>query len=216
MKKSFALVLSISSFFGHFNAVFSQSVSTPARIVTKLSDRVYVIRHRDAPDGNAQGNTSIIIGDNKVIVVDACYLPSAAREDIETIKKLTGKPVDYLVNTHWHADHQQGNPEYVRAFPHITIIAHEETAKDIIAFEKKDLERYRQSQDTLKDQIAKADTSKAPPTEELKEMKELSAGQDSVEKEFGWHRAVEGHRVYAGSLGLSGEGADVARRIPGS
>ncbi len=130
--------------------VFSQAVSTPNRTVTKLSDKIYVIRHKDAPDGNPQGNTTVIIGDKKIIVVDACYLPSSAREDIEFIKKLTGKPVDYLINTHWHADHQQGNPEYLKAFPDIKIIAHEETAKEIIAFENKDLARYRQNLDSLK------------------------------------------------------------------
>ncbi len=168
------------------NHLFSQAVSTNSRTITKLSDKVYVIRHKDAPDGNPQGNTSVIIGDKKIIVVDACYLPSSAREDIEFIKKLTGKPVDYLIITHWHADHQQGTPEYVKAFPDIKIIAHEETDKEIKGFENKDVARYRQNLDSLKYQIKtrKGSDGKVLAAADLANMKELAAAQDSVEKEL--------------------------------
>jgi glyoxylase-like metal-dependent hydrolase (beta-lactamase superfamily II) len=117
---------------------FSQLVCMPIRIVSRVNDGVYVIRHSDAPDGNPQGNTTVIIGEKKVIVVDSCYLPSSAREDIDLVKRLTDKPVDYLINTNWHADHQQGNAEYVNAFPQVTIIAHEETASEMARFETKD------------------------------------------------------------------------------
>ncbi|HZY35767.1 MAG TPA: MBL fold metallo-hydrolase [Mucilaginibacter sp.] len=166
--------------------LFPQSVVTANREVVKLAENVYMVRHKDAPDGNPQGNTTIIIGAKKVIVVDACYLPSAAREDIAFIKTLTSKPVDYLINTHWHADHQQGNTAYANAFPHITIIAHEETAKEMIAFEKKDLNRYGQGLDSLKKQIktGKSDDGKAFTSSELADMKQLSAEEDSVETEL--------------------------------
>jgi cyclase len=169
-----------------FNYAFSQSVSTLVRTFSKVDDGVYVIRHTDAPDGNPQGNTSIIIGEKKVIVVDACYLPSSARQDINLIKKITDKPVDYLINTHWHADHQQGNPEYVNAFPHITIIAHEETAREMIGFENKDLVRYRQSLDSLKGEIKSGKNNKGEvlTPAEMTDAKELYAGQDSVETEL--------------------------------
>ena len=49
------------------------------------------------------------LGDRAVLVVDSCYLPSSAREDIAQIKQWTDKPVRYLVNTHWHYDHADGN-----------------------------------------------------------------------------------------------------------
>src|SRR5437879_5148822 len=79
------------------------------RTVTKLAEGVYEISHKDAPDHFPQGNTVVIIGDSGVLVVDSCYLPSSAREDIAQIRQWTSKPVRYLLNTHWHNDHNQGN-----------------------------------------------------------------------------------------------------------
>jgi len=123
--------------------LFAQTVSTNERTVEKIGEEIFVIRHKDAPDGNPQGNTTVIIGDKKVVVVDAPYLPSAAKADIEQIRKWTSKPVDILINTHWHADHQQGNAEYMKAFADLIILAHEETTKEMLAFEGADLDRYK-------------------------------------------------------------------------
>src|ERR1700743_1058254 len=168
------------------NSLFSQSVTTTKRTVLKLGEGIYVIRHKDAPDGNPQGNTSVSISARRVIVVDACYLPSSAREDIELIKKLTPNPVDYLINTHWHADHQQGNAEYLRAFPHIAIIAHEQTSLEMRAFENKDLARYRQNLDSLQDKIksGKGSDGKSLSATELADLKQTFLAQDSVAEEF--------------------------------
>jgi hypothetical protein len=38
-----------------------------------------------APDAQS-GNTTVIIGDRQVFVVDTCFRPSAAREDIAQIR----------------------------------------------------------------------------------------------------------------------------------
>lgn len=99
------------------------------RAVTQVGEGVYVIQHRTTPFEG--GNTTVVIGDREVLVVDAGYLPYAARQDIAHIKRLTAKPVRYLVNTHWHNDHVMGNHEYVKAFPGIGIVAHAETRKDM-------------------------------------------------------------------------------------
>jgi cyclase len=115
-------------------AAMADSSHTTKRAVTQLADGVYVIRHPDAPDTFPQGNTTVIIGDKGVLVVDSCYLPSSAREDIAQIKQWTNKPVLWLVNTHWHNDHVQGNGEYVKAFPGVNIVAHVETQKQIAGY----------------------------------------------------------------------------------
>ena len=68
------------------------------RAITKLADGIYEIQHREG-DG---GNTTVIIGDRQVFVVDTGFLPSAAREDIAQIRQWTDKPVSFVLNTHFH------------------------------------------------------------------------------------------------------------------
>lgn len=103
---------------------------TTQRSVAKIDDGVYVIIHKDAVAGGwPQGNTTIVIGDHAVFVVDACFLAESAREDIADIKRLTSKPVRYLLNTHFHIDHNGGNSAYVDAFPNVEIIAHDATRR---------------------------------------------------------------------------------------
>jgi glyoxylase-like metal-dependent hydrolase (beta-lactamase superfamily II) len=99
------------------------------RVVTPIADGVYVFAHRsDLFEG---GKTTVIVGERDVLVVDAALFPYAAREDIDEIRRLTNKPVRYLVNTHWHNDHVMGNAEYMKAFPGVAIIGHAETKKDM-------------------------------------------------------------------------------------
>ncbi len=106
------------------------SYVTTGRSVTKIADGVYVIIHKDAVfEGWPQGNTTVIIGDRGVFVVDACFLAGTAKEDIAEIRRLTAKPVRYLLNTHFHIDHTAGNSAYMEAFPEVEIIAQSETRK---------------------------------------------------------------------------------------
>ena len=108
---------------------------SPQRNVTKLAEGVYAIEHpghRD--DGMFSGNTTVIIGSRQVFVVDSAYLPSVTHDDIAQIKQWTGKPVSFLLNTHFHNDHNLGNALYLEAFPALTIIAHAETKKSMDLF----------------------------------------------------------------------------------
>lgn len=111
------------------------SSASRARTVEEVAPGVHLIRHPDAPDEFPQSNTTVVVGAREVLVVDSCYLPSAAREDIATIRALTDKPVRWLVNTHWHYDHQMGNAAYRDAFPGISIVAHVETRNQIAGYD---------------------------------------------------------------------------------
>jgi cyclase len=106
------------------------SLTGQQRKVTKLAEGVYAIEH----SGEGGGNTTVIIGERQVLVVDSCFLPSAAREDIMQIRQWTSTPVSFVLNTHFHNDHNFGNRAYVDAFPALTIIAHVETKKDMDRF----------------------------------------------------------------------------------
>src|SRR5215467_12431391 len=104
------------------------------RKVTKVADGVYTIEHAESSIGFGNGNTTVIIGERQVFVVDAGFLPSVAGEDIAQIRQWTGKPVSFLLNSHFHNDHNLGNRIYMDAFPALTIIAHTETKKSMDMF----------------------------------------------------------------------------------
>ena len=107
------------------------------RTVTKLADGIYEIQHREG----GGGNTTVIIGDRQALVVDTGFLPSAAREDIAQIRQWTDKPVSFVLNTHFHNDHNFGNRIYMDAFPALTIIAQVETKKEMDRFGPGSLQR---------------------------------------------------------------------------
>ena len=63
----------------------------------------------DGPEHKAGSNAGFVIGDDGVLVVDALFTPDAARALVAEIRRLTPKPIRYVVNTHYHADHSGGD-----------------------------------------------------------------------------------------------------------
>lgn len=107
-------------------------------------ERVEVARDVHAfiePFGHAvvSGNAVAIVGDEAVAVIDTGHHPRLTRAIIAEIRRLTPKPVRYVVNTHWHNDHVSGNHLYKEAFPGASIVAHGFTAaimdRDIRVFQ---------------------------------------------------------------------------------
>jgi len=58
---------------------------------------------------NTMSNSSAVVGDEGVLVVDSGSSTKEAEQRLAAIAKLTPKPVRLLVNTHWHFDHVNGN-----------------------------------------------------------------------------------------------------------
>jgi cyclase len=106
-----------------------------SRKVTKLAEGVYAIEHPGhRHDGMFSGNTTVIIGTRQVLVVDSAYLPEVTRADIAQIREWTNKPVCFVLNTHFHNDHNLGNSLYMEAYPAVTIIAHTVTKQNMDMF----------------------------------------------------------------------------------
>src|SRR3977135_1867372 len=98
--------------------------------IKPVADGVYAAIARHAYKINC--NAAIIFLGDSVLVVDTHSKPSAARALIEQIKKLTPKPVKYVVNTHFHWDHYQGNEAYPSSWPAgVEIISSEATRQNI-------------------------------------------------------------------------------------
>ncbi len=92
--------------------------------ITEIGKNVFSVIRLDPPGLMCDGNSGFIINEDHVVVIDA---PEASQQILAEIKKITDKPVKYVINTHWHDDHITGNKIYKEAFPNIEFIAHTST-----------------------------------------------------------------------------------------
>ena len=68
------------------------------------------------------GNIGVSVGEDGVLIVDDQFAPLTAK--IQTaISALSRQPIRFVVNTHWHYDHTDGNTNLGRAG--VIIVAHE-------------------------------------------------------------------------------------------
>ena len=63
----------------------------------------------DGPERKALANAGFVIGDDGVLVIDSLFTPEAAQSLVAEIRRITPKPIRYVVNTHYHADHTGGD-----------------------------------------------------------------------------------------------------------
>jgi glyoxylase-like metal-dependent hydrolase (beta-lactamase superfamily II) len=78
---------------------------------------------------NVASNALVVVNAEDVLVVDSHITPDAARALLDSVARLTDKPLRYLVNSHFHFDHVHGN----QAFPEgIEIIGHEVTRERLL------------------------------------------------------------------------------------
>jgi glyoxylase-like metal-dependent hydrolase (beta-lactamase superfamily II) len=96
----------------------------------QAADGVFLARAK--PQTVINCNAAIFVRSQDVVVVDAHAKPSAASALIAQIKReVTTKPVRYVINSHFHLDHTQGNHAYRGAEPKIDFIATEATKKSM-------------------------------------------------------------------------------------
>src|SRR5579862_2884040 len=101
----------------------------------QIADGIY--QFMSAPDGFVPDDNSIVIvNENDVLVFDTFTRPSSARTLLAEIRKITDKPVRYVVNSHHHPDHWSGNEVFAEAFPNIEIISTEESRRYMVNIAK--------------------------------------------------------------------------------
>src|ERR1051325_8631434 len=88
----------------------------------KIADDVYLFKVTPYGAVGFSGNCIAIINQNSILVFDSTALPETAQTVLAEIRKLSTKPVRYLVNSHWHWDHWGGNDVFEKAFPGLQII----------------------------------------------------------------------------------------------
>lgn len=77
----------------------------------KVSDHVYYVQGKAGVATDNAGfisNAAAIIGDRGVTLVDSLGSPSLAARFLQEIRKITDKPIQRVITTHYHADHIYG------------------------------------------------------------------------------------------------------------
>jgi glyoxylase-like metal-dependent hydrolase (beta-lactamase superfamily II) len=184
-RRSFAGILAGASIFeeAFLRASWARAQSQTATAnlfdIEKVADGVFAALAKPAALTNC--NATIFVLSRDVLVVDAHSKPSAAASLIAQIKKeITEKPVRYLVNSHFHWDHTQGDLAYKKANPQVQIIASEAT-KELLTQLQRD--RLKESLDGVPGLIdaAKARVSRAKNAQERdwanEQLRQLAAYQ---------------------------------------
>ena len=127
-------------------AAHAQTFPDPRTV--KISDRVYVllgpIQHANKLNQGYMINSTVIVGDKGVILVDSGGSDEVGRHIATAVRQITDKPVTHVVNTHHHGDHYLGNA----AFEGATVISSEmcrkmvlETGHEWLAIMERDIGR---------------------------------------------------------------------------
>ncbi|QOD60909.1 MBL fold metallo-hydrolase [Polaribacter haliotis] len=104
-----------------FTVTFSiNSQNKEVKITTeKLTDNIYILKGQG-------GNIGLFVGEDAVFMIDDQFAPLTPKI-LNAIKKITTKPVKYLVNSHWHGDHTGGNENMQKEGA--IIVAHDNVRK---------------------------------------------------------------------------------------
>lgn len=94
----------------------------------QLGDGVYALLSNHP----AVDNSGFIIGERGVLVIDAHINGEMAQQIIDAVRRVTDKPILYLVNTNYHGDHTFGNYKFPAT---TTIVAHRRTAERMRHFD---------------------------------------------------------------------------------
>ncbi len=104
-----------------FSLVFAQTAFAE---LTRVADNVYsYVGVKDAsPAHSFAANAGIVIGRDGVLVVDTLISAKEGARFLADIRKVTDKPIKYVVNTHTHLDHAFGNCVFAKVGA--TVISH--------------------------------------------------------------------------------------------
>src|SRR6266513_3538793 len=110
------------------------AISAAATAQTPVAHRFIQVAHgiySAVGNGTIETRSSnmVIVNANDVFLVDTNITPEATRRLVNDIKTITDKPIRYVVNTHWHYDHTDGNQVFG---PEVTIIGHENERAEIL------------------------------------------------------------------------------------
>ena len=112
----------------------------------RVSDDIYVF----TSDLYAQVTASAVVSREGIIVVDTLPFGVETSEMIEYLQSLGMGPIRYLVNTHWHGDHTNGNYLFGDA---VELVCHKKTQIALQEYGQDSLDEAKETTPLLEDAV---------------------------------------------------------------
>ena len=136
---------------GPRHAADETSPIPPTFRVEKVSEHVFCLFGQG-------GNVGILANDAGVVVVDDQY-ENMAQGIVDEIRKISDKPIRWLVNTHYHGDHTGGNQVFQ---PLTTIVAHETVRPRLLEYPRVVLDTFPAKMQAVHAEMAAIPDEKDP------------------------------------------------------
>ncbi|MHB1208029.1 MAG: MBL fold metallo-hydrolase [Rhodospirillaceae bacterium] len=172
----------------------SQAPVVFARQTQAVTDRVHLIFKPAVTDPPFEGNVTVIEQEQGLVVVDAGGSPPSGEAVVAEIRKLSPKPVRYLIYTHYHGDHNLGAGALRAAWPGMTVISTAKTRENMTGAPMAYVQTYARSYSDTGDRAVKNAVDMSLPAD-------LRAGWARVAKVF--------PGIVAGYTGMSVYPADI-------
>lgn len=164
--------------------VASASSASDSGVVTssKVAEGVYLFTTSRYGDVGFGGNAVAILTAEGVVLFDTSGTPASGQAILAEIRKLTSKPVLYVVNSHWHWDHWGGNQVFKAAFPGVQFLSSAKN-RDLmmnvaVAWNAPGLERDLPNYIAQQKQELQAAEARHAPDAELAKMREILAADE--------------------------------------
>ncbi|UCD85719.1 MAG: alkyl/aryl-sulfatase [Deltaproteobacteria bacterium] len=100
--------------------------------VEKITEDIYLAR------GFALGSVQMVITDEGLVIIDTTETQEAASKILKRFRKITDKPIRYIIYTHGHLDHVHGSPVFREKGTEVI------ATKDAVEFMKRDFELLKE------------------------------------------------------------------------
>ena len=165
----------------------------------KISDGVYYATANGTMITGS--NDVVIVNDDEVMLVDAGVTPAVGRALVQDVKLLSDKPVRWVVNTHFHYDHTDGNSVFG---PEVQIVAHEYVRQAMLNLDVLHREPFKTAQANLPGQIEalKKQVSAEKDAQQRATLQQQLAATEAEQKQFAEIKPTPPTMTYASSLTL--------------
>ena len=111
-----------------FAAILANAQDAPLHFkTTEVVPGIYML---EGDGGFAGGNIGLLVGDERIVLVDDGLEPFAPAL-IDAVTDVAGRPIDFVINTHIHGDHVGGNAAL--SAEGATVISHDNIRGRLIA-----------------------------------------------------------------------------------